>query len=137
MEAQCFTDTNLFFLFSDTLILGNIISEESNQEPVIDEEEEENIVVEENIVGADKFVLEVLRTCHHIKNLSLHMHEISDRTGKNHKTKTSECIGLDNNNKKLSVKILIFSYLYVRLNICFGCSRDSFFLVPSTYQCFG
>ena len=74
------------FLFSDTLILGNIISEESNQDPVIgDDEGEENIAGEENVVGADKFVLEVLRTCHHIKSLSLHMHEISDRTGKNHK----------------------------------------------------
>ena len=41
----------------------------------------ENGEQQENVVGADKFLLEVLRICHRIKNLSLYMHEISDRAG--------------------------------------------------------
>ena len=63
--------------FSDALILGDVIYDNITHQQQSENGEEQ----QENIVGADKFLLEVLRICHRIKNLSLYMHEISDRAG--------------------------------------------------------
>ena len=62
-------------ILSDSLILADVITDQTTQQHQGMEEEQENIV------GPDKFLLNVLRKCHQVRNLTLYMHEITDRAG--------------------------------------------------------